>query len=502
MKAKDYQSYIASLIDEELFKILTNPKYFNEHLDWKKQRTTLIDMCGDITDEEIYGSDKELAGIPMMLDGRSMKDFASIAKDKRAAIDKELKGIPVRIDEDTRLLTESGNIDEIQAKIDKLLEDRKAKQAELDSLVSGGTLAQKKAELLELQNEVRGFDNDIRQQITDLQIKAQKIKGSITAAKQTVAGNILFVEGKELRLQDLRKKYSKVNAEVLLMEQGEFKCATCGQTIPQELKESNYQEAYHKFEAEKRERLEVITSEAAGIKEDIESTKKHTAGLEDEIAKATAELEIVEDDIGALEGAPAPDNAEAKKNIAELERQIEHLQDKNLDHADNFAQTIGTINDLIHEQETLKAQAAAAKETQARIDQLRATEKALAKEFEEIEKQLYLIELFDKAKVGLLEDKINSQFKIAKFKLFREYDNGGIEPHCECMVNGVPYNGGLNNGMQIAVGIDIINRLEKYYGYQAPIYVDNAEAITDIPETKAQQIRMYVSASDPKLRVE
>lgn len=35
-KANEYKSFISELLDEELFKLITNPLYFNEQFDWKK----------------------------------------------------------------------------------------------------------------------------------------------------------------------------------------------------------------------------------------------------------------------------------------------------------------------------------------------------------------------------------------------------------------------------------------------------------------------------------
>src|SRR5690606_28577212 len=92
---------------------------------------------------------------------------------------------------------------------------------------------------------------------------------------------------------------------------------------------------------------------------------------------------------------------------------------------------------------------------QARIAELGAEERQLAAEVEELERQLHLLDEFVRAKVRLLTDRINSRFRIARFKLFEEQVNGGIAETCETMVNGVPYNS-LNHGARIQAGLDII----------------------------------------------
>jgi hypothetical protein len=138
----------------------------------------------------------------------------------------------------------------------------------------------------------------------------------------------------------------------------------------------------------------------------------------------------------------------------------------------------------------------------ARIEELKAREKQLAAEFEKMEGELYLTEQFIRSKVKLLEDKINSRFKWARFKLFDVQVNGGVVECCETLYNGVPYSGGLNNAARINVGLDIINTLSEHYGFDAPIFIDNAEAVTQLAETRGQQIRLIVSEPDKRLRVE
>ncbi len=104
--------------------------------------------------------------------------------------------------------------------------------------------------------------------------------------------------------------------------------------------------------------------------------------------------------------------------------------------------------------------------------------------------------------MSLLEEHINTRFALARFKLFSPLVNGGIEECCETLVAGVPYSTALNNGARIAVGLDIIATLSAHYGVTAPVFLDNAEAITDIPAIDAQIIALYVSEPDKHLRVE
>ena len=119
---------------------------------------------------------------------------------------------------------------------------------------------------------------------------------------------------------------------------------------------------------------------------------------------------------------------------------------------------------------------------------------------EAIDKMLYAMEDFVRFKCRFVEQSVNDHFRLASFRLFREQANGGLEERCDAQQNGVPYVG-LNNGMKINVGIDIINALSRHYGVSVPLFVDNAEAVTRLEDCRSQVIRLVVSENDKELRV-
>ena len=91
---------------------------------------------------------------------------------------------------------------------------------------------------------------------------------------------------------------------------------------------------------------------------------------------------------------------------------------------------------------------------------------------------------------------------LVRFRLFKEQINGGLEDCCDVTVNGIPYATGLNSGAKVNAGIDIINTLSRHYGAQVPLFVDNAESVTQLAQADTQVIRLVVSEADKKLRCE
>ena len=135
-----------------------------------------------------------------------------------------------------------------------------------------------------------------------------------------------------------------------------------------------------------------------------------------------------------------------------------------------------------------------------RIAELKTDAKNAAEALESIEAKLHMIETFTRYKAKFVETSINDLFRIATFRLFREQANGGLEERCDVVYDGVPFMG-LNNGMKVNVGIDIINALSRHYGVNVPLFVDNAEAVTRLETCGAQLIRLVVSEEDKELRI-
>ena len=135
-----------------------------------------------------------------------------------------------------------------------------------------------------------------------------------------------------------------------------------------------------------------------------------------------------------------------------------------------------------------------------RVEQLREDARNAAECLEAIEKMLYLMDEYSRYKTKFVEDSINGLFRIARFRLFREQANGGVEDRCDVVHDGVPYIS-VNNGMKINLGIDIINTLSVAYGVRVPLFVDNAESVTRLEQCGSQIIRLVVSENDKELRV-
>jgi len=527
VKKAVYEGRMAEIADESIFKLLTSPTYFNEQLHWQKRREILLQVCGDVSDEEVISSDHSLAKLPEILQGRKLEDHRKIIMARRAEINKELEKIPVRIDEVEHSLPRVEDVDPqaLADDITKLRTELQAKQQELVRLESGGEIAEKtrrlrevEAEVLELQRMNRErVDTAIEQErkkARALQDESDKLQADIRSWQRRIEANDREIDRLTTEMDRLRQEWYRVNEQQFAFDQAEV-CPTCGQPIPAEQLEEARAKALADFNRAKAEKLEEISARGREAKARVQELQADNAAAQGQVNKSQQTIAGLERERAQVERRIAQlrdenaltmkeDEALAAKvrEVDTLRAEIEALKAGGANTRAAVAREIELLDDAIRALEQEAARVEARKHGLVRIEELKAQERQLAAEYERLEGELYLTEQFIRTKVLLLEDKINSRFKLARFKLFDVQVNGGVVECFETTYQGVPYSSGLNNAARINVGLDIINTLAEHYGFAPPIWIDNAEAVTQLIPTKGQMIRLIVSEDDKSLRVE
>ena len=378
-------------------------------------------------------------------------------------------------------------------------------------------LAELDAELLEWKAGMRvDIDAGIASEQTMVRQCQREIDGlqaEIERLEREIGSKQSIIADREKSMAEARENWKEVNAREFTFEQTDT-CPTCGQALPKEQIEAARQKALADFNTKKAGDLESITAEGKAMGAEIKGLQAEIAELEKDAADFRAELEPAkkskaeaESRLAKLEQQAAdlerhPDYLEKLAGREALLAAITALQQDSSEELQKVLSEIIEIAARIKGTEAELAKFTARKDGEARIAELQEQERKLAAEYEALEQQVYLCEEFTRAKVRLLDEKINSRFELARFKLFNVLVNGSLEECCETLYDGVPWSTGMNNGRQINVGIDIINTLSKHYSFTAPIFADNAESVTEIIPTPAQLIRLVVSKPDKKLRIE
>jgi DNA repair exonuclease SbcCD ATPase subunit len=526
VKLKEYKEKVDSIVQEDIFKLLTSPSYFNEQLKWQDRRKTLLEICGDLSDEEVIASNHLLSIIPTILQGRTIENHRKVIAARRSEINKELDKIPVRIDEIKRNLPDVSQLNKtaIETEITRLSTSIDENLTLINTIKNGSAVTEKQKKILEIESELleikRDHESDSKDKVYQLKAKIQEEQSNVSILNSKLENVKNQKRFNDQNIQTINTQLSHLREDWHGWNNLEFthtdacECPTCGQSLPVEQVEETKNKALAQFNLKKSTMMEEINAKGKHGKEAKEQYQKSNEALAKENEKLIAQItekneslkklstqltQLEATVVDVLENPTYVSKLQEKKAIESEIATLRQMSEQSIQDVQLIILELRTKRDQLQNQLGYFAQH---EQSKTRIDELMQQERNLAAEFEKLEQELYLTEEFTRSKVALLEEKINSRFKYARFKLFKQNINGGLEETCETLFNGVPYSSGLNNAARINVGLDIINTLSEHYGFAAPIFVDNSEAVTRLIDTNSQVISLVVSGIDKQLRVE
>ena len=511
-KEKEYKEMVSSLVDESIFKLITNPLYFNETYSWQNRRKLLLEMCGDISDEDVIASHDELRRLAELLDGRTVDDHRKVVAAKKTAINKELDMIPIRIDEAVR------NKPETASDKAKLIRDIETLSAGIDEVEKQKAIIQNGFSSTEKESKIRDINRQLDAQkskvLSDYHKQKQHLRGeyeaSLTKLKMVEVDRDRCadrrdelnkeIERESKRIATLQSEFDAFNAQQFNKES----CPTCGQALPAD-KQAALEAEFNTNKSKKIEEWKGLIESAVKLKGNYEEQQEIMASKIDSLTteasqyndaynvkfkeyEAYSEPNLEDDPVYAdlkaqlflleIDDEPGADT----EDLAKLDEELSSMKSKKAN-LETELNKFNLIDDINH-----------------RILELESQQQKLVAEKNALDEASFLMDEFIKAKVNMLEENINSKFKLARFKMFNVMLNGNIEECCETTYKGVPYRS-MNNAARINVGLDIINALTSYYKVNAPVFIDNAEAVTDFIPVNSQTIKLIVDESEPQLVV-
>lgn len=519
VKKKDYEEKINSLIPESLFKLITDPSFFNNQMSWKERRDLLINISGEtITDEDILNSNEQFNVLKEKLEGRTIEDYKKVVQAKIKDLNKEKETIPVRIDELTNTLKTEHNVDydKLEEEKAKCNEEMQKIENEMIDVQARAKENMKKAdELTTAKNELNNLkfkleteqSNKYATEEINLTNEKSVLEAKIRANQQELEERKQKIEQDNKSKEELYKKWDEVNNKKLEFDENEFKCPTCHREYETDKIDNIKATFTDNFNKHKESEKTRINTEGQAINTRLEENNRAVETLQNILNDANKELEEIQKKLEELETKKAnevtfdvtknTEYQEKEKQVRELGEIINKLTTEDTTELQNkkteISQQINDIDKQLNEKHTQE-------KTQARIEELEKQEEEISQKIQELEAQQFQIEEFTKTKVELLENSINSKFEFVKFRLFDTQINGGLVECCDTLVNGVPYSD-VNNAHKILAGLDIINTLIKFYNTKAPIFIDNRESINEIYNIDTQIISLIVT-TDSTLRIE
>lgn len=512
VKEKEYKAYINNLISDDVFKLITNPLYFNEQYSWQNRRKLLLEMCGNVDDETVIRNHGELRKLLSILNGRTVEEQKKIVAAKKTVINKELDMIPVRIDEAIR------NKPEVQSDKNKLKADIETFNAGINQLEEEAAVIKNGLKETEVKSKIRDIKRTIderrNQVLSDYDKEKTRLRGeyefSLKQLKAIEQERDRLVDhnyetGKNIerenkRIEKLKEEFNAFNTQ----EFDDVNCPTCGQPYPYDKRES-LKEAFNMQKATNLEEWQKLIDSAENMKRSYIEQEEIVAvkidGLTNQVEEQQQDYERK---FKAYENLEQPD---INKDSVYMDLQAQlFLLESELDDTDT-TNSYEAINKDIDEMKAKRTQLVdelnkheLIETIDERVKELERKQQQLANDKNELDEAMFLMDEFIKAKVDMLEQSINSHFEYARFKMFNVLVNGNIEECCETTYKGVPYRS-MNNAARMNVGLDIINALTKYFKVDAPVFIDNAEAVTSFIPCHSQVIQLFVDATFKELTV-
>lgn len=513
LKEKEFNADVDLLFGgAEQFRMLTAVGYFPAVMDWKARRKLLLDMCGDVRDEDVIASTPEISELPGLLNGHTVDDYLKVAKSRKAAVKKELDTIPARITENENAASGAPSADEIpavEAEISALEQQEKDIAAKISAYTTPSAAEERRNALRqELERRRTEYLGNYNRQVGEYNTRLSERIEQRDELFSKRSPLLVKMSSLPRQIEEMRKQRNKLQAECAEIRAREYTggdtCPCCHQKLPPE----QVEKAVDEFNQRKSEELSAKIEKAKTT-----CHKDMIAALETELEKITPQVndlnwrcDLIEEELEALRNSKPVSAFESTAEYAELNAQMAAVKDTGetqvpselLDSQKDIADRLSAAKEKLYK-------ARAAQDIRKRIAELEAQQKSLAAEYAQCEKGEYLCEQFIRAKVSTLDERINSRFRTLKFKLFHEQQNGGLQEICKVLI---PCESGLveyekaNSAARINAGIEIVNVLGEYFGVRLPVFCDNAESVTALTPSDGQAVRLIVSEADKALRFE
>lgn len=553
---KAYDEIIAQWVKEDVFRLLSDPLFFiGPSTPWKYRREVLLGLVkGEVDTASIA---EKYADLLREMNGADMDTFRKgvgvkkretkkLLEEMETKIQAYVETIPDAVDvegkmaeiaelkakEEGELSELKGQIDDIDRKIIDVNQRQKGLNDHLSSLCSEiYAIRNRQSAMLESVREAFRADVAQKQQgVADVKARMQDVQfglSGINGRLQAVSGRLMDTISDRVELSEsLRKLGERFNAvrASTFEYKGGTTCHACGQELPADTVAEAMKMARDVFEADRKAQAAEIVKKANKIKADIAAAVNAIETLEKEQNELNVQKQQASDELEALSAQMAAamdvkvrpveerleevrrtaDYLQADSEITALQAKIDSAAsggmkpDALLREKDGIYAKVNAIRSryeaLRKPMEAELAKEQSRRSTLALIAEAEAKVHELADGLARLERLEFDALAYIKEDVEAQENAINSLFSVARWKMFDYTLEGGIVETCEVMKRDGATYGSMNDAGRIQCGMDVIRVLNWKTDSYAPIFIDNAESITQKDfGTASQTIRLKVS---------
>lgn len=523
---REYDRRVSDICPEALFRQITNPAYFPS-LKMQDQRAMLFDIAGNITNEDVLrtlvtdeNKDVYAPLVEALNSRKSLDDFKKQTVSQKNLIKKDVSDIPGRIEENNRNMPEAQDWEAIRAQI----AEKKSQIQDYDAQIADFSKAAEnvsahknslRTQINDKLNRIDALKREVRKSANEeyetWYLLLQDKKGELSRAESKInslSGTIEY-QKKEIEIllqqkQGLLNVYRQLLDEEFTVNDEELVCPTCGRRFDGDDYASRLENMRENFNNKKTDKIDANVSEGKRLADRISNAKKLISETEQMLSETVKLKDGLQSEIEQMENhKPEQVQSEDTERLLSENAEYQSLQKQITEWTNdlNKPYSLADTSDLRSKKNALQIEIDTLNRELAKEDQIART----TARNEELEKQLRSMQQeiadceqiemsilnFMKAKVAMVEQRINSAFSYVKFRLFDKQVDGTEYDTCECMVDGTPYSD-LNTAKKMNAGIDIINALCRAKGVTAPIFLDNRESVSELIPCPSQLINLMV----------
>lgn len=519
----EYKAKIDSFLNESVFKLITNVNQFNS-IPWQERRSALFSLAGKVENADVIkqmvAGGVSLKGLASALDaGKSVSEFKKEISAGKKRLKAEIEAIPIRIDEIYISMPELDDYAALRAelatgeaevqRIDYILrsESKKRKEQHDQQSAQADLLNSKKNQLKAIEYQEMADKQRVE---SGRQLGKQRIESKITNLQEKgeqLASTMKSRQGKvdalEAEIVATRAELKSRAAEVLEFDQDAFNCPVCLREFDGDKKEDIEATLDANFKLKRAKDLAEIQGRGKLLAQEITDGKAAIESIDVAIAQYNNEIVTLNTIQPATEENIAP-----KQSIPEYQLLLSQIESLEKYHIIEFEELTDTALDTTKKSLSIRGDEIKAIllneqlliDLDARVKELEAKQDGFSNQLNALEGEEFTIEEFTKTMISMVEDKINGMFSKVTFQMFKKNVNLGIEETCETLLKGTNYSV-LNTAGKMEAGLDIIGAFMKFYDVSGPIFLDNRESVTFIPDVDSQVINLIVSPTDTKLRI-
>ena len=544
----EYEARINAIIPEAVFKIITDPYYFLT-LHWKAQREMLLQIAGNVSEEEVARGSERFALLLAQLTGKSLEDYKREVAARKAKVNEQLEKIPTAINAITQVTPEAPDYEALEKEKAALeveltqIDESVASEAEANRIAyekASKTQAEINAKrtqqqklLFEAKDKARNEAykknetyNNAERELRQLTSNEQNEERSYNAERIRLQNDISRAEsakqGYTTQQDELRSKWYEVNAEEFT-ETDNLVCPlfrhVCADAKALQKYEDDRTEARNKFYQDKEKRLERINENGKKLTDQIsrqeteiqrlyellsQEEEKHQATVADyaerreKLEKTLSENPRVSTEPD-VKGESIPEWVALQNEIEKLSAGLPKTDDTTANNTAALRKRKAEITARMDEVKQKLNIRVTIETNEKRIKELKAEAETLAQEKANLQTEETTIDDFVTAQMNEVERRVNALFSRVQFKMYRtQIEDAKQVPDCICYIDGVKYSD-KNAAGKVNAGLDVINTLCAFHGVSAPIFVDNAESINEFIPVNSQLVKLVVTTEDFKV---